>query len=113
VEGSRDIPFEIRRAFYFYDVPAAESRGSHAHREQQHALFAISGSFDVILDDGISKAKVTCDRPWLGLFIPPMVWASQVNFTGGTVGIAFASDHFSEEDYIRDYEEFQRLAGHS
>ena len=109
VESGQDIPFEIRRVFYFYDVPAGEKRGSHAHQTVEHVLIAISGSFDVILDDGERTEKVTCDRPWRGLYLAPMVWASQVNFAGGTVGLALASAHFAETDYIRDYREFRRV----
>jgi hypothetical protein len=106
VESGISLPFEIRRVFYFYDVPVAESRGAHAHRELVQVLVALSGSFDVIIDDGARTLNVTCDRPWRALYVPPMVWTAQVNFAGGTVGLVFGSEHFSEEDYIRDHAAF-------
>ena len=111
VEGGRNIPFELKRIFYFYDVPAGEARGSHAHRQCQQVLVCISGSFDVVVDDGRASGMVTCDRPWRGLYVPPMVWASQVNFAGGTVGLVLASHFFDEADYIRDFDEFRRAVG--
>lgn len=109
-EQLRDVPFEIRRIFVFYDVPVGESRGSHAHRTLEQVLVATSGSFEVILDDGSSKESVVCERPWRGLYVPPLVWSSQINFAGGTVGLAVTSAPFDERDYIRDYGEFRRLA---
>ena len=110
VESGRHIPFEIKRIFYFYDVPAGESRGAHAHLTLEQVLVALSGSFRVALDDGSSDAHVTCDRPWRGLYVPPMVWTSQTDFAGGTVGLSIASAPFDESDYIRDHAEFCRLA---
>lgn len=110
IEGLRHVPFEIKRVFYFYDVPAGEERGAHAHREIEQVLIALSGSFEVILDDGSRTQTVVCDRPWRGLHVPTMVWSSQVKFTGGTVGLVLASAPFDETDYIRDYREFMRLA---
>ena len=109
VESGRHIPFEIRRVFYFYDVPAGEARGAHAHRTLEQVLLALSGSYRVMLDDGSSRAHVTCDRPWRGLYVPPMVWACQTDFAGGTVGLSIASAPFDEHDYIRDHAEFSRL----
>ena len=109
MEGGRHVPFEIRRVFYFYDVPAGEARGAHAHRSLEQVLIALSGSYRVTLEDGSSRAQVTCDRPWYGLYVPPMVWACQTDFAGGTVGLSIASAPFDEQDYIRDHAEFTRL----
>ncbi len=106
VESGKHIPFEIKRVFYIYDVPTAESRGAHAHRKLHQFLVCISGSFDVALDDGKNKRTVHLNRPWLGLHVPPMIWASEVNFDPGSICLVFASDHYDESDYIRDYETF-------
>jgi WxcM-like, C-terminal len=111
IEALRHVPFEIKRVFYFYDVPVGENRGAHAHREIEQVLIALSGSFKVILDDGRDTATVVCDRPWEGLYMPTMVWASQIDFAGGTVGLVLTSGPFDEADYIRDKSEFQRLVG--
>jgi hypothetical protein len=104
-----DLPFKVERAFYFYDVPVGERRGSHAHRSTEQILIAISGSFQVTLEDGAQMTTVTCDRPWRGLYLPPMVWAEQTNFAGGTVGLVLASAPFDEADYVREKHEFNRL----
>ena len=108
IEALRDVPFPIKRVFYFYDIPAGANRGSHAHKVQHQCIVCLSGGFDVLLDDGRRKRTVHLKRPWQGLHIPPMVWASQVRFYSGTVGLVVASDHFDESDYIRDYGEFLR-----
>lgn len=113
IESRRHVPFAIGRVFFFYDVPVGERRGSHAHRILEQVVIGISGSFQVILDDGRLTTTVTCDRPWHGLYVPPMVWADQVNFAGGTVGVVLAPAPFDEADYIRDKEEFHRLVGGS
>jgi hypothetical protein len=110
VQGQKDIPFDIRRVFYLYDVPTGESRGAHAHRQLHQFLVCLSGSFDVHLDNGESKHVVHLNRPWLGLHIPPMIWASEENFDPGSVCLVLASDLYDEQDYIRDFSEFQRLA---
>jgi hypothetical protein len=111
IESLRHVPFEIRRVFYFYDVPVGEDRGSHAHRALEQVIVAISGSFEVILDDGRHKLSVLCERPWRGLYVPPLVWCEQVRFAGGTVGLVLASAPFDESDYIRDYAQFCALVG--
>lgn len=110
VEGANHVPFPLRRAFYIYDVPTGASRGAHAHREQHQFLVCLSGSFDVELDDGRQQRSVHLNRPWKGLHIPPMIWAAEVNFDPGTVCLVFASDTYRESDYIREYEEFKRIA---
>jgi hypothetical protein len=110
IEGSRHVPFEIRRIFYIYDVPTEESRGAHAHRTLRQFLICLSGSFDVALDDGASKTRVHLNRPWKGLLIPPMIWAAEENFDAGSVCLVLTSDLYREDDYIRDYDEYLRLA---
>lgn len=106
IEGGRHIPFDIKRVFYLYDVPTGEDRGEHAHKELQQFLICLSGSFDVTLDDGRTKSVIKMNRPWKGLYIPPMIWASEVNFDSGSVCLVLTSDYYNEADYIRDYNEF-------
>lgn len=109
VEAGRHVPFEIKRVFYIYDVPAGQSRGGHAHKAQQQVLVCLSGSFDVALDDGDSRKVIRLNRPWKGLYIPPLIWASQINFATGTVCVALNSDFYDERDNIRDYSRFVSL----
>ena len=110
IEGSRHLPFDIRRVYYLYDVPTAESRGAHAHRRLQQVVICLSGSFDVSVDDGRDNALVHLNRPWSGLYVPPMIWAAEVNFDAGSVCLVLASELYDENDYIRDYDEFLRLS---
>lgn len=107
VEQFRHIPFEMKRIFYIYDVPTGESRGSHAHKKLHQFLICLSGSFDVLLDDGVNKSSVHLNRPWIGLHIPPGIWASEANFDPGSVCLVLASDYYDELDYIREYDHFQ------
>ena len=100
------IPFSIQRVFYLYDVPTGESRGAHAHYKLEQFIVCLSGSFDVALDDGEFQSTIHLNRPWKGLYIPPMIWAAEVNFDPGSVCLVLASDLYSEEDYIRDYKQF-------
>lgn len=109
IEGSRHIPFDIRRVFYLYDVPTEESRGAHAHRKLHQFLICLSGSFDVAIDDGEFKATIHLNRPWQGLHVPPMIWAAEVNFDPGSVCLVLASDVYVEADYVRDYAEYLKL----
>jgi hypothetical protein len=106
IEGNNHIPFDIKRVFYLYDVPTGEDRGAHAHKELHQFLICLSGSFDVNLDDGDSKKIIHLNRPWIGLHIPPMIWAAEVNFDPGSVCLVMASDLFNESDYFRNYDEF-------
>jgi uncharacterized RmlC-like cupin family protein len=106
IEGEHHIPFGIRRIFYIYDVPTGESRGAHAHKRLEQILICLSGSFDAQLDDGDKRKSVHLNRPWQGLYIPPMIWAAEVNFDPGSVCLVLASDLFDEADYIRDYETY-------
>jgi dTDP-4-dehydrorhamnose 3,5-epimerase-like enzyme len=109
IESGRHTPFEIRRTYYLYDVPGGASRAAHAHRELHQLMIAMAGSFDVTLDDGHTKKKFHLNRSYFGLYIPPMVWRDLDNFSSGSVCMVLASDFYDEEEYIRDYGEFQTL----
>lgn len=100
------IPFEIKRVYYLYDVPSGAERGGHSHREQHEFLVALSGSFDVILNDGNHQKTVTLNKPFEGLLITNGIWRELKNFSSGAVCLVIASDVFSEEDYIREFEDF-------
>jgi hypothetical protein len=106
VEGSRQIPFDIRRVYYLYDVPGGAHRAGHAHKTLQQVIIAVSGSFDVTLDDGKAKARFHLNRSYQGLYIAPMVWRDIDNFSSGAVCMALASDWFDEADYYRDRDTF-------
>jgi hypothetical protein len=106
VEGGQHIPFDIRRVYYLYDVPGGAERGGHAHRELQQLLVAMSGSFDIVLDDGREQKRYHLNRSYFGLYIAPMVWRYLDNFSSGSVCLVLASAHFDENDYYRDYETF-------
>jgi len=108
VEGNKHIPFEIKRVYYIYDVPGGESRGGHAHKRLQQFIIAASGSFDVILDDGVKRKRFHLNRAYYGLYIPPMIWRELNNFSSGAVCLVLASDLYGEADYIRDYLAFKR-----
>mgnify|MGYP000768154000 CR=1 FL=1 len=110
VQGGSHIPFDIRRVFYLYDVPGGATRGGHAHHREQQVLIAVSGSFDVELDDGHEKMRVTLNRPFRGVLIPPGVWRELDNFSSGSVCLTLSSIDYDESDYIRDYETFKRLS---
>jgi len=105
-EEGVNFPFDIKRIFYLYDVPTGESRGAHAHLNLHQFLVCLSGSFDVSLDDGKEKKVIHLNRPWMGLHIPRMIWASEINFDAGSVCLVAASDKYTESDYIRNYEDF-------
>lgn len=107
VENAKTIPFGVKRVYYLYDVPGGESRGGHAHKELQQFIVAASGSFDVIIDDGELKRTFTINRPYRGLLVVPGIWRELDNFSSGSVCLVLASTEFSEEDYIRDYNEFK------
>ena len=108
VENGKNIPFDVKRVFYLYDVPAGESRGGHAHYELEQFIIAASGSFDVILDDGINKKRVTLNRPNLGLHVVSGLWSELDNFSSGSICMVLSSDLYEEDDYIRDYEKFKK-----
>jgi len=106
IENNKDIPFEVQRTYYLYDVPGGEERGGHAHKELRQLLIAASGSFDVVLNDGNIKRTVTLNRPYHGLLIVPGIWRELNNFSSGSVCLVLASKKYDEADYIRDYEEY-------
>lgn len=106
IQNSIEIPFDVKRIFYLYDIPGGKDRGAHAHIECHQFLIAGSGSFDVLLDDGKSKNLVTLNQPYKGLHIPPGIWASEINFSSGSICLVLASHKYQESDYIRCYKEF-------
>ncbi|MFN3409271.1 MAG: sugar 3,4-ketoisomerase [Limisphaerales bacterium] len=106
IEGGRHVPFEIKRVFYLYDVPGGADRGGHALKQCHQFLIAMSGSFDVILDDGREKKRVSLNRSYYGLHLPPMVWREMDNFSSGAVCLVLASEPYSEADYYRNYADF-------
>lgn len=110
IEAGEHIPFEIRRVYYLYDVPGGSHRGGHAHKDLHQLLIAMSGSFDITLDDGRTKFKYQMNRSYYGLYVPPMIWREIDNFSSGSVCMVLASDHFSEDDYYRNYLEFKNAA---
>jgi dTDP-4-dehydrorhamnose 3,5-epimerase-like enzyme len=110
IEGDRDIPFEIARVFYLYDVPGGERRSGHGHRRLAQVLIAASGSFDVVVDDGRERRVVSLNRSYRGLYVPSLVWSEIENFSSGAVCLVLASDPYDEGDYIRVYEDFVEIA---
>lgn len=109
VEARRHVPFPIARVYWIYDVPGGESRGSHAYRELQEVIIAMSGSFDVFLDDGRAQKTVTLNRAYYGLYIPNMIWRRIQQFSTNSVALVLASLPYNTDDYIRDYPEFKRM----
>ena len=109
IHGQHNIPFNISRVFYLYDIPGGESRGAHAHTSCHQFIIAASGSFEVFLDDGENKRTVLLNRPYYGLHVPPGIWAAQQSFSSGSICLVLASENYDEADYIRDYEEFLKI----
>jgi dTDP-4-dehydrorhamnose 3,5-epimerase-like enzyme len=106
IEGQRHLPFEIKRVYYLYDVPGGATRAGHAHKALHQFLVAISGSFDVLLDDGRQKIRYQLNRSYYGLYIPPLIWREIENFSSGAVCLSLVSEYYEESDYYRDYSEF-------
>ena len=106
IESSKIIPFEIKRVYYLYDVPGGAERGGHAHKQLHQLIIAMSGSFDVLLDDGKDKKKFHLNRSYNGLYVCPMIWREINNFSSGSVCMVLASTFYDEEDYYREYSEF-------
>lgn len=109
VENGEQVPFDIKRVFYIYDVPGGEERGGHSHKELTQVIVAISGAFDILIDDGVNQRTITLNRPYQGLLVAPGVWSQQYNFSSGSVCLVLASDHYNEADYVRNYDEFKKL----
>jgi hypothetical protein len=110
IEERRDVPFDIRRVFFLYDVPGGAERGGHAHRALEEVVIAVSGSFDVVVEDGTARARYSLNRTYYGLYLPPMVWLNLENFSSNSVALVLASLPFDEADYYRDRGEFLRVA---
>lgn len=108
IEGQSHVPFDIQRVYYLYDVPGGSERGGHAHKGLHQLIIAMSGSFDVVLDDGVNKKRVHLSRSYYGLYVCPMIWRELDNFSSGSVCMVLASNKYDESDYYRDYEEFLR-----
>lgn len=106
VENNKDVPFEVKRTYYLYDVPGGESRGAHAHKELSQLIVAASGSFSVTLDDGEVKRTFLLNRPYQGLLVVPGIWRTLDDFSSGSVCMVLASHGYDKDDYIRDYDEF-------
>lgn len=108
VEQNINVPFDIKRVFFTYDVPGGESRADHANKTLIEFIVAVSGSFTVSLDDGVEKKKVLLNKPYQGLLVNPMIWRKLEDFSSGAVALVICSDLYSKEDYIREYEEYIR-----
>lgn len=109
IEENRHIPFDIKRVYYLYDVPGGESRGGHANTQSAQFIIAVSGSFDVIVDNGSMKQRFHLNRSYFGLYVPTYLWRELDNFSSSSVCLVLASDFYSADDYIRDYDEFLRV----
>jgi hypothetical protein len=106
IEGSHHIPFDIKRVYYLYDVPGGAERGGHAHKALHQLIIAMSGSFDIILDDGHNKRRIHLARSYYGLYVGPMIWREMDNFSSGAVCLVLASNRYDEADYYRRYDDF-------
>ncbi len=107
IEPYKNVPFDVQRVFYLYDIPGGEDRGAHAHKECHQFLIAASGAFDVMMDDGINKRTVRLDRPYYGLHVLPGIWAAEKSFSSGAICLVLASEKYNENDYIRNYDEYK------
>lgn len=111
IEELKDIPFKIERTFWIYDVPGGETRGGHAYKETQEFIVALSGSFDVVLDDGKEKKTFSLNRSYNGLYVPKGLWRVMQNFSTNSLALVLSSTKYDADDYIRDYKEFLKYAG--
>ena len=111
IEGGQHIPFDIKRVYYLYDVPGGSDRGAHAHKTLHQFIVAMSGSFDVLLNDGNKATRFHLNRSYYGLYVCPMMWRDLDNFSSGAVCMVLASEHYEAADYIRDYSEFLTMIG--
>ena len=108
IESAVHIPFDIKRVYWIYDVPGGETRGGHAFKEQDEFIVSLSGSFDVIIDNGLTKEKFSLNRSYYGLFIPAGTWRHMENFSTNSLAMVLASTQFDKNDYIRNYDEFKK-----
>ncbi len=111
IEQGRHIPFDISRVYYLYDVPGGAERGGHAHKALHQLIVAMSGSFDVVLDDGRQQQRFHLNRSYYGLYVCPMIWRELDNFSTGAVGMVLASNFYDEDDYFRDYQQYSQALG--
>ena len=111
VEQNKHIPFEIKRTYWIYDVPGGEERGGHAFRQNEEFIVALSGAFDVVVDDGHQKKTFTLNRSYYGLYIPKGLWRTMENFSTNSFALEFGSTHYQQDDYIREYDDFLKLKG--
>ncbi|HSW67433.1 MAG TPA: FdtA/QdtA family cupin domain-containing protein [Bacteroidales bacterium] len=109
VSNNKEVPFDVKRVFYIYDIPGGEDRGAHAHKECQQFLIAASGSFEIELNDGINKRTVMLNRPYYGLHLPPGIWAAEKSFSSGAICLVLASHTYDAADYIREYDDFLKF----
>jgi hypothetical protein len=107
VHANGEVPFAIERVFYLYDVPGGEDRGAHAHKECHQLIVATSGAFDVELSDGQNVRRVSLNRPYFGIYVPPGIWAQEVGFSSGSVCLVFASHPYDESDYLRNFDAYK------
>jgi len=110
IEGGRHVPFQIQRVYYLYDTPGGAERGGHAHKNLHQLIIAMSGSFDVILNDGREKKRFHLNRSYYGLYVCPMIWRELDNFSSGSVCMVLASNFYDESDYYRDFQEFLKAS---
>lgn len=108
-ENWQHIPFEIKRTYWIYDVPGGEDRGGHAFKKNEEVVIALSGAFDVIVDDGVQKKTFSLNRSYYGLYIPAGLWRTMENFSTNSFALEFGSEHYNAEDYVRDYDAFLTL----
>ena len=108
IENNSHIPFSIERVYYLYDVPGGESRASHAHKSLHQLFIALSGSFDIVLKDGFRSKKFSLNRSYVGLYVPPMIWRTLVNFSSGSVCMVLASQKYDESDYFRNWSDYSK-----
>ena len=108
-EQGNQIPFAIKRTYWIYDVPGGEARGGHAYMNNQEFIIALSGAFDVVVDDGKNKKAFSLNRSYFGLYVPAGLWRTMENFSTNSFALEFGSEHYDKEDYIRDYDQFLKL----
>lgn len=109
VEQNNHIPFEIKRTYWIYDVPGGEARGGHAYKKNNEFIIALSGAFDVVVDDGVNKKTFTLNRSYYGLYVPAGLWREMENFSTNSLALELGSEHYDKEDYIRSYDEFLKM----